>query len=238
MEQKKSFISKSWLVAVSMGYGHQRTACPLKYLAFEGKIINANDYPGISKKDRKIWETMRKGYEFISRFKRIPLIGKAAFSIFDRFQKILSYYPKRDLSKPNFQLKQIFSLIKKGLGRDLIEKLAVKPLPLITTFFTPAFMAEFHNYPGEIYCIICDADISRTWASLNPSKSKIKYLAPTSWVVSRLKLYGVKEKNIFLTGYPLPLENLGTEKLEILKYDLKHRLLNLDPNKIYFQQYI
>jgi hypothetical protein len=216
-----------------MGYGHQRTAYPLRELA-EGEVINANDYQGIPNRDREIWEGSRMFYESISRFSQIPLLGKAIFSIYDEFQKILNFYPKRDLSKPNFGLKQIYSLFKKGWGRDLIEKLKIKnkKLPIISTFFIPAFMAEFFNYPGEIFCVVCDADISRSWAPMNPGRSKIKYFAPTERVVERLKLYGVRAENIFLTGYPLPLENL-----EILKEDLRHRILNLDPEKKYFEKY-
>lgn len=232
-----SLDRKAWIVAVNMGYGHQRTAFPLKNFAFGDKIIIANDYEGIPEKDRRIWESSRRLYEFIANFKKIPLIGNFAFSIFDIFQKILIFYPKRDLSKPNFFVKDIFFLIKKGWGRDLVERLKKNPLPIITTFFTPAFMAEAFQYPGEIFCVICDADISRTWVSLEPQKSKIKYFAPNSWVAERLKLYGVKSENIFLTGYPLPLENTGTEGLEVLKDDLSYRLLNLDPKKKYYQQY-
>jgi len=230
---------RAWLISVNMGYGHQRTAYPLRGLAPEGKVINANEYRRIPEKDKKIWETARKFYEFISRFSRIPLMGKAFFSIYDRFQQILTFYPKRDLSKPNFVLKQIYAGFKKGWGRHLIEDLRLENanLPIISTFFMPAFMAEFFNYPREIFCIICDADISRTWASLNPESSKIKYLAPNTRTVERLKLYGVKPENIFLTGYPLPLENIGTEKMEILKEDLRHRILNLDPKKRYFENY-
>jgi len=52
-----------------------------------------------------------------------------------------------------------------------------------------------------------------------------------------LKLYGVKPENIFLTGYPLPQELIGTESSEILKEDLKYRILNLDPQKRYFEKY-
>jgi len=232
---------KALVVAVNMGYGHQRTAYPLIDLSFERKIINANDYQGIPEKDRKIWESARKFYESISRLKRIPIIGNLIFEVLiDRFQKIRVFYPKRDLSKPNSQLKQIAALIKGGWGRDLITKLSgltPEPLPLISTFFTPAFMAEFFNYPGEIFCVVCDADISRTWAPLNPQQSKIKYFAPTERVVERLKLYGVKPTNIFLTGYPLPLENIGTEKMEILKQDLAQRIVNLDPKEKYRQKY-
>ena len=234
-------MEKAWVISVNMGYGHQRTAYPLRDLAFKGEIINANSYQGIPEKDRKIWEGTRRFYEFISNFSRIPLVGKTAFSIYDKFQKILGFYPKRDLSKPNFNLKQIYSFFKKDWGKDLIEKLKINPLPLITTFFIPAFMAEFFNYPGEIFCVVCDADISRTWAPLNPKESKIKYFASTERVIERLKLYGVKKENIFLTGYPLPLENIGVSPpaggLEILKEDLRLRLLNLDPKKRYFEKY-
>jgi len=235
---------KVWVISVNMGYGHQRTAYPLRGL---GEIINANDYEGIPKKDKTIWQSMQQFYEFISRFSRIPLIGKATFSIYDRFQKIFSFYPKREISEPNLTLKQIYSLFKKGWGKDLIEKLKMKNeklkinLPIISTFFIPAFMAEYFNYPGEIFCVVCDADISRTWVSLNPSQSKIKYFAPTERVVERLKLYGVKKENIFLTGYPLPIKNITANPpvggLEILKEDLKNRLINLDPKKRYFEKY-
>ncbi len=232
-------MKEAWIISVNMGYGHQRTAYPLRSLAPEGKVINANDYQEIPEKDKRIWETIRGGYEFISNFYRVPLIGRVTFSAFDRFQRILNFYPKRDLSKSNFTLKQTYSLFKKGWGKHLIESLKAKNanLPIISTFFTPAFMAEFFNYPGEIFCVVCDADISRSWAPLNPKESKIRYFAPTERVAERLKLYGVKKENIFLTGYPLPLENIGSENLEILKEDLKNRLLNLDPKKKYFQKY-
>jgi len=230
---------KAWVISVNMGYGHQRTAYPLRELAPDGKIINANDYQGIPEKDKKIWETTRKGYEFISNFYRTPLIGKAIFSFFDRFQRILTFYPKRDLSRPNFVLKQIYSGFKKGWGKHLVEDLKLKNprLPIISTFFTPAFMAEFFNYPGDIFCVVCDADISRTWAPLRPRESKIKYFAPNERTAERLKLYGIKPENIFLTGYLLPLENIGAEKMEILKEDLKQRLLNLDIKRKYFEKY-
>ena len=240
-DKLKTLKQKAWVVDVNMGYGHQRTAYPLKDLTPYGELISANDYKEIPKKDRQIWENSRKFYEFISNFRRVPLIGKFAFSLFDKFQEILTFYPKRDLSNPNLYLKQTYSLINKGWGKHLIRNLSKKPLPLITTFFVPAFMAEAFNYPGDIFCVICDADIARSWAPLNSSQSKIKYLVPNSRVLERLILYGVKKKNIFLTGYPLPKENIGIHssgnELKILKHDLSYRLLNLDPKKRYREQY-
>ncbi len=228
---------EAWVVAVDMGYGHQRSAYPLRHLAPQGKVLNANSYEGIPQKDRKIWEASKRFYDFISTFRRVPVIGKLAFAIFDRSQRILSFYPARDLSRPNFQLRQNYNFIKKGWGRDLIERLKENPLPLITTFFTPAFMAEFYNYPGEIYCVIPDADISRSWAALNPKKSRIKYFVPNSRTSERLQLYGVNPNNIFLTGFPLPKENIGGEDMAILKNDFRQRLANLDPQKRYYKTY-
>src|SRR3989344_401007 len=237
MEDNKNNLKKAWVVTVDMGYGHQRTAYSLRDIAFGGRVININNYKGIPKKDKKIWKTARSFYEFVSRFKRVPIIGNVAFSILDKFQKIITYYPRRDMSSPNFSLKNIFYFIKKGWGRDLIEKLEKNPLPLVSTFFTPAFMAEEFKYKNDIYCVICDADIARSWVSLNPHNSRIKYFASTSWSRDRLKLYGVKPENIIFTGYPLPKENIGSENMEILKKDLAFRLLNLDPSGKYCKTY-
>ncbi len=226
-----------WLISVNMGYGHQRTAFPLRNFAKDW--IQANDYQGIPKRDRDIWEWSRRGYEFVSRFKKVPIIGEFTFSVFDIFQRIYYFYPKRDLSQPNFAIERQYSLFKSGWGKHLIENLKIKNgnLPIVSTFFTPAFMAEYFEYPGEIFCIVCDADVSRSWAPLKPKESKIKYFVPNERVFERLQLYGVKKENIFLTGYPLPIENIGSENMEKLKEDLKFRLLNLDPEFVYFAKY-
>ncbi len=229
---KKNLKGKAWVIDVNMGYGHQRTAYPLRDLAPNKEVISANDYKGMPIKDKAIWDSSRNFYEFISKFKRFPIIGEFAFSIFDKFQKILNFYPKRDLSRPNLYSKQVSGLIKKGWGKDLIKKLSKNPLPLITTFFIPAFMAEAFNYPGEIFCVICDADISRSWAPSNPFQSKIKYFAPNFRVMERLMLYGIKKESIFLTGYPLPKENVKN-----VTKDLTYRIANLDTRKRYQRKY-
>lgn len=229
-------FNKAWVVTVNMGYGHQRASYPLHKFA-EGGIISANNYKGIPHKDKSIWENSRIFYEFISRFKKVPFLGEKAFELYDKFQAIPRFYPRRNLSKSNIPLKNIYGLIEgSDWGKHLIDKLAKNPLPFVTTFFVTAFMAEFFNYPGEIYCIACDADISRTWAPLNPESSRINYLAPCKRVAERLKLYGVRPEKIFLSGFPLPDENVG-ENLKILKQDLGERLINLDPEKVYLTQY-
>lgn len=222
---------------MDMGYGHQRTADNLRQLAGQGEVVCANHYPGMPEKDRRTWEGLRRFYESVSAFKRVPLIGGLAFTVFDAFQKVPPFYPKKNLSRPSLSLLQLFSLLKQGWGRHLVEKLRENPLPLVSTFFTPAFMAEFFGYPGEIFCVVCDTDIARTWVSLNPAKSRIKYFAPTERVAERLGLYGVRPENVFLTGYPLPAANVGGQDLAILKKDLRNRLLNLDPGRRFYRKY-
>jgi len=228
---------EAWIVAVDMGYGHQRAAFPLRRLAPDGKIINANNYEGIPERDKKIWNRSRRFYEFVSRLTRLPLVGGILFGLYDRLQAIPSFYPRRDLSRMNISLSQMYRLIRRGWGKDLVNFLNRKDIPLITTFFAVAFFAEEHGFKNEIYCVVCDSDVSRTWAPLKPQKSRIKYLCPCHRAVSRLKLYGVPEKNIFLTGFPLPEENMGGSELHVLKSDLTKRLAKLDPEKRYHHKY-
>ncbi|MBI5370115.1 hypothetical protein HZA85_02930 [Candidatus Uhrbacteria bacterium] len=226
----------AWVVDVNMGYGHSRAAYALKDLS-NGEVLSANDYDGIPESDRKIWRDSRKLYETISRMKPLPVVGGLLFEALDRWQEIPDFYPRRDLSRPNLQVRQIYHLIKKGFGRHLVELFSKDPKPLITTFFIPAFFADAFEYPGDIYCVTTDADISRSWAPLDPQRSRIKYVASNGRVVERLKLYGVREENIFLTGFPLPKELIGGPQAETLKDALCQRLCNLDPGGIFGQRY-
>lgn len=228
---------KAWVVDVNMGYGHSRAAHALRDLS-GGHVISANDYRGIPAEDRRVWRESRRVYEAISRMKPLPVVGPLLFEALDRFQEIPSFYPRRDLSEPNVQLKQMYRLIeKKQWGKHLIDQLAKDPVPLVTTFFAPAFFADHYDYPGEIYCVTTDADISRAWASLDPKSSRIKYFASNGRVVERLKLYGVPAEHIFLTGFPMPKELIGGPRSGALKDLLAARLRNLDPNGIFHARY-
>ncbi len=225
--------SSAWIVAVDMGYGHERALYPLRHLSPTNHLMVANDYEGIPDHDKKLWQEGRAIYEKISRLNNLPFIGSALFSLFDRFQAVPSYAPNKVRSMPSLQGKQNQYLIKRGWGRHLIEQLNQKQIPLITSFFTVAFMAEEHGFKDDIYLLICDTDISRAWAPINPAKSRVNYCAPTEHVVDRLRSYGVPANHIFLTGFPLPAENTGSQDSDILKTDLLARLQNLDPTQKY-----
>lgn len=225
---------KAWVVAVEMGYGHMRAAGPLLSLAYRRKIILADNYEGIPKRDRLIWEKSAKIYYFFSRLSDKGALGNLVFRAFNYFQGIEDIDKKQ--IKPTFQLKQGYALIKSGWGRDLIENLNKeslqqargKPIPLITTFFTIGHMAEHWGYKGEIYILVTDSDISRSWAPLEPKKSRINYFAPTERAAKHLKNYGVRTEKIHLTGFPLPPELLG-KSLKTALQNFKNRYRRLNP---------
>ena len=234
--QKGEHKDIAHVVAVNMGYGHERPAHALRSFAKGGKVIIANDYEGIPSKDRKLWETGRTTYEKISRFKKVPVLGKIVFGIMDDMQRIPSFYPRRDLSAPTLQVRQFYYLIRQqNMMKHLIEMLAKDPLPLVTTFMSVAFAAEEFNYPGDIYCLVTDSDMSRAWCPMEPKKTRIKYFAPTGRVSERLKLYGVPAENIELTGFPLPTSLVDGKEATLALKNLQRRICHLDPKGIFVE---
>jgi UDP-N-acetylglucosamine:LPS N-acetylglucosamine transferase len=223
---------KAWLITTKMGYGHQRAAYPLKPIAYQ-RIITANNDAIIDTKEQKIWRRLQTFYETISRISSIPIIGKSLFAIYDFFQSIRPLYPFRDQSLPTLHVSYMKHLIKKGLCKSLISYITQSNpnVPIITTFYLPALAADYAKYP-HIYCVITDTDLHRVWVSDNPKQSNIVYFAPTERACKRLRSYGIKEENIVHTGFPLPKDLVG-EHNQIIKRNLAHRLVNIDPQKVY-----
>ena len=69
-------------------------------------------------------------------------------------------------------------MIRRGLGRSLVEHLESENSVLVTTFFMPAVAADRLGYP-HIYCIVTDSDIHRVWAPIDPVNTRITYLVPS-----------------------------------------------------------
>ena len=220
-KQKKSL---GYVIDVDMGYGHARAAYALRDFATHG-IITANRYPGIPPSERALWKRWQEGYETLSRLQPLPIIGPLSFQIMEKFQEIAEFYPKRDLSKPNLALNQAMRLIRHyGLGKHLVASINEDPLPAICTHPIPAFALEEHGYKGDIWCVPTDADVARPWVSVNPQQSRIRYCCANGRLMERLQQYGVSADRLFLTGFPLPKENLGNNTdLAILRADLARR---------------
>ena len=220
---------KSWVVTVDMGLGHQRATYPFAGVA-EGGLLTVGESATIDPEEARQWRRMRSSYELVSRMRKVPLVGSLLFGALDWLQSIPPLYPLRDLSRPTAQVRLLNGLIDRGLGRSLVATLKSKALPVLTSYPIPAVAAERAGL-SRVYCIVCDAEISRTWVAANPRRSRIHYLAPCGRAVMRLKSYGVPDERIFLTGFPIPLEVLGDADLSVLKADMGQRLFYLDPNE-------
>ncbi len=219
---------KVWLVGALMGYGHLRALYPLEHHAYKG-VINVGEDQSTHPTEKKLWKRILYMYELLSRTKGIPVVGNLLFNILDFFLRIPSYYPYRDLSRSSFQVRLLKKSIKRGLCSGMLEKIREQEIPVLTSFYAPAVAADMQGH-GKIFCIICDTDLNRVWVPDDPWESRIEYFAPTGRAAWRLKSYGVPEKRIHLTGFPLPKELLGkSRELEILRYDLGQRLHILDP---------
>ena len=220
---------EAWIISANMGLGHQRATYPLKAIAYDGiQLFGENQMS--QKNERRLWKIFQHSYETLSRIRQLPLIGPKMFSLLEKMQNITPYYPFRDQSRPSLQVKSLYSLISRGMGDGISKKLCAKRLPVITSFYAAAIAAEqLTDLP--VYCIICDADINRVWVAEKPRKSRIIYFAPCGNAMRRLKEYGVPDERIFLSGFPLPMENIGENNMNILRRDLAKRLIRLDPSK-------
>lgn len=233
MNDPESFASNSreaWVVTVDMGYGHQRAADPFRDIARE-RIITANNDAVMSGSERREWERFQGGYEGLSRLSELPLIGKPLWKFYDRFQRIANRYPFRDLSEPNFGTTYLDRLLRKGLSRSIVEHCRKTDIPFLTTFFVPALAAGRAGL-NNVCCVATDVDINRIWVAKDPASSPVVYFAPTDAARRRLLQYGVPERNVFLTGFPLPQENVDN-----VKEDLRRRLARLDPQKVFINRY-
>jgi len=218
---------RAWVVTANMGLGHQRAAHSLAYLA-EGGIVTAGTGDATDEDEAEFWKRLTWSYEFLSRTKNIPVAGGPIFGVLDAMLRIPPFYPLRDLSHPSPNNYIVDRLIRNGLGRALLAKLRSRALPLISTFYAPALIAD-HARMDRNYCVICDADLNRVWVASQARRSRIQYFAPCGRVMRRLRQYGVPDDRIFITGFTLPRENVGGPGMETLKADLLARLSRLDP---------
>ena len=108
--------------------------------------------------------------------------------------------------------------------------------PLLTTFYAPAIIADRAGIE-QIYCVVTDADCNRVWAPADAVHSRIHYAAPTPRVVRRLRSFGVPERNITLTGFPLPPSLTGYDGARSPEQRLSERITRLDPRGIFRDLY-
>jgi hypothetical protein len=231
MSEKPQF----WVITAEMGYGHQRAVEPFRTVA-NGGVVDIGKSESSSAIERRLWKRLLYLYTFISRVKKIPLVGEKLFSILDFFLEIPPLYPIKKRSIPSIQVRMLDAFVRLGLCSGVLKKMKENPLPVLTSFYAPAIAADRAGI-NPLYCIVCDADLSRAWVAPDPVKSRIHYCAPCGRASKRLKTYGVPQERIHLTGFPLPEELLGGKNLTTLKTNLRSRLIRLDPESIFHNSF-
>jgi hypothetical protein len=216
------------VVAVEMGYGHLRAAMPLAE-ALGTEVLQVDRAPLVAEEEMRLWRRVRRGYEAVSRLSQVPLAGRPLRWLLDGITDIPRLHPYRDLSAPTRGALTLERLVRRNLGQGLVAHLRRTGAPLLTTFYSPAIVADRAGL-DRIFCVVTDTDLNRIWVPVDPARTRIHYLAPTRRAARRLRAYGVPEDRITFTGFPLPDALVGGPGLGVLKANLAARLVRLDPS--------
>jgi hypothetical protein len=223
------------IVAIDMGYGHLRPARSLADL-LGCEVLHADQPPLADAEERRRWAAIRRVYEVMSRVSSLPGIGAPLRTMLNTATHIPHLHPFRDLSSRTLGVKALERSAREGLGQTMVAYLQDRDLTLVTTFYSPAVLADYHGY-DRVFCVVTDSDINRVWAPIEPATSKIHYLAPSGRVVRRLRSYGVPKGQIELTGFPLPHTLVGGLGASTLRSNLAARLARLDPLGTFRRQF-
>jgi hypothetical protein len=221
------------IAAVTMGYGHLRAAYPLAD-AVDTEVVAVDEPPLAHNNEVKLWTWVRRMHEVLSKpLPLLPGLERPMRAMMDAATMIPSLHEARDHNSANWSVHLMQQLVRRGLGRGMVERLRRTGAPLLTSFYAPALIAD-HAGIEEVYCVVTDADCNRVWAPVDASSTRIRYFAPSRRVVRRLISFGVPHKNITLTGFPLPLSltesGLGQESL---RSRVARRIARLDPAGVF-----
>lgn len=224
------------VASATMGYGHLRAAYPIaERLGVE--VLAADSAPLAEPAEVRLWGWFRQMHEVLS--KPMPFLGpfdRPARGLMDAITMIPPLHEARDHRAPTWSVRLLEHLIRRGLGRGMIEHLRRVGAPLVTTFYAPAIIAESAGIE-HIFCVVTDADCNRVWVPADAAHSRIHYAAPTPRVVRRLRSFGVPERNITLTGFPLPQSLTGDAGSRSPEQRLYERITRLDPRGIFRDMY-
>ncbi len=217
------------ITSVHMGLGHLRAAHALHRHITSTLFIEGQDVK--TEAERAVWRDLKKTYYLLSKIGSLPLIGHFFDIILNTIEHIEPLYPSRPLSGSTPAVLYLEYLLEhKKLSRTLIELLHDNPSNIITTFYATAAALDRKVPNSTIYSIICDTDFNRVWVPRKPALSHIHYCTPCEKAARRLRSYGVSDENISITGFPLPMSNIGSNE-EIVTTDTIKRIMRLDRKK-------
>ena len=222
------------VVAVEMGFGHLRAADAVAR-ALGRPLLHVDRAPLADESEQALWRRTRRNYERLSRWSTVPGLGLPCRALLDAITHIPALQSSGALAISRRQIK--FStglldrgLIARGLGRGMLAALEREQASLFTTFFATALAADRQG-AAPVDCLVTDTDLARAWVPRDPTRSRIRYFAPSDRAARRLAAYGVPAARVLLTGFPLPDELLGGPDLGVARRHLARRLARLDRRK-------
>jgi hypothetical protein len=215
------------IVAVDMGYGHLRAAAALAAACGQG-VLEADHAPLADAKERRSWKRLRGFYLWLSRAAGAPVLGRLVHPALDAMTAIPRMRRPGQGAAPNLSVRYLDWLAACGFERGLLDHLRRTGAPLLTTFYSPAILADRAGFDG-VTSVVTDADVNRVWVAADPARSRIRFCVPARRTERRLLSYGVPADRIHVTGFPLPPSLLGGRDLRARDAALAARLLRLDP---------
>jgi hypothetical protein len=229
---KSDSHAKPAVASVTMGYGHLRAAYPIAE-RLDVEVLEVDSAPIADAKEARLWAWVRRMHEVLS--KPMPFLGpfdRPARGLMDAITMIPPLHEPRDHRAPTWSVRLLDSMIGHGLGLGMVDHLRRRGAPVITTFYACAIIAERAGIE-DVICVVTDADCNRVWAPLDATRTRIRYAAPTPRVVRRLRSFGVPERNITLTGFPLPPMLTAASDTTSAELRLAERITRLDPRGVF-----
>ena len=190
-----------------MGYGHLRPARALA-ARLGTTVMHADREPLADREERRAWARSRSFYESSQ-----PRLGSALGRLADPTPCSTRSPTSRRCIRFAISRRRRSACGARTLraarvsAASLVAYLADRDMQLLTTFYSPAVLADFHGY-DRIFCIVTDSDVNRVWAPINPgrARSATSRRAAASCAAA---CYGVNKAQIEFTGFPLPHSLVG-----------------------------
>jgi hypothetical protein len=190
------------ILAVEMGYGHLRPAHALAEM-FGTDVIRIDAPPIAGRMETITWNAARSAYHGLSRACDLPVLGSGAKLVLENITRITPLRIHSTREPANVWTRLADGLAETFIGQSFRHIASWTGRPVIATYPVAAFAARRLRGTG-IFCLVTDTDLNRAWVPVKAEESEINYLAPVVRVAERLRSFGVSERKIHITGFPLP----------------------------------
>lgn len=202
-----------------MGYGHLRAAHNLSMFC-GAPVVKADLIPYAGMIDLVLWRFA----QFVQNISTqdAESSSRVLFYLFEKALEIPDGTSPKSLAGPKL-LRRLSAL---GLGKRLASLLSAEE-SIVHTFYLPALGLVYHKNRARNYLVMCDVDFHPVWTPIHPFTNLLTYFVPAVKSADRLISYGVSSRNIYVTGFPLPIWNVR-ESIE--HFSTRKRRLSANSN--------